>query len=115
MKISINGKFLHKVSMSFYDAGNSFLSYPEHRIELIETSPQLIIGVPEKLVIQLFLDNIISVEQINLVKIKIGKEKIRKCRFLNAKFQYSSYGFSKKEHVRLYFQDLKLDKLSGNE
>jgi len=61
MKISINGTYLHKMSMKYFDYDNISLSFPEHRVEVISTiATKLILAMPEKLVIQLFLNNMLS-------------------------------------------------------
>ena len=107
MKISINGKYLHKTEMKYYDYDNMTLIFPEHRIDVIETEPLLIIAMPDKLVIQLFLNETISKNENKPSKIKIGRKKERSYVFLDAKFQQGHVPFSKHKQVRLFFQEIK--------
>lgn len=107
MKISINGKYLHKTKMKYYDYDNMTLIFPEHRIDVIETAPLLIIAMPDKLAIQLFLNEAISKDENKLSKIKVGKQKERNYVFLDAKFQQGHVSFGKHKQVRLFFQEKK--------
>jgi len=76
MKMSINGTYLHEISMKYFDLKNASLRFPEHRVELIgSTGTELILAMPEKLVVQLFLNNILSKNEKMLVKIKIEEKK----------------------------------------
>jgi|GEM_PF-7038313 len=106
MKILINGKALDDIKMRFFDFPNGRLLFPEHRIELIETEPILILGMPEKLVIQLFLEDALPKDENKSIKIKVGRRKERNYVFLDAKFQHNT-PFLKQGHVRLFFQEIK--------
>ena len=106
MKITINGNSLDTISMQFFDYDGGTLSFPEHRVELVETEPVLILAMPEKLVIQLFLNELISRDESKPVQIKIGRKKERKYVFIDAKFQHNNSPFGKHKQVRLFFREI---------
>lgn len=104
MKISIDGCNLDTISMKFCEYSNRSWQFPEHRHQLVETKPLLVISTPAKLAVQLFVNEMLSRNENKPSKIKLGRKKERAYVFIDAKFPYEV--IRGKEEVHLFFREI---------
>ena len=75
MKVQINKRWLDEIKMKFFDTPDTTsLLYPQHRVEIVECSQtQLVLKIPQPLIIQMLMENIISTDTSVKIQIEISK------------------------------------------
>jgi len=102
MKVQINKRWLNEIEMMFFDTpGTTSLLYPQHRVEIVVCiQSQLVLKIPQPLVIQLFMDKLISadtsfVSEIEISKMVKGKYYLEKILFTESWAKAPAYVYFK--------------------